>query len=301
MAAHGKDYTTVRQLRDYLRSLPADTRVDLPAKTAVRTLFTFIRPDHQTQRTQSGDDEWNVLSFDGRATSTASELLQLLEPWVDEYGYAGVMRNGGPIRLPAPAAVSLPDVTELYRYTKLNHHRSAAAILSAEAAGDPQRAHKLLAERFGRTVADVAVLFAVGPLWHGRDDLCRLYPGLERHADWERLFPRCDAGCLRRCVVDPAVLQREFGGGDLSLVDRLLSCVSAPVPTAPPPTALAPAPTALAPAPTALAPTPTALAPTPAAVVHADAPAAELPAQADPVPHPSDAPPPTSTCANCRR
>ena len=282
MDTHGKDYTTVRQLRDYLRLLPADTCVDLPAKTAVRKWFTFSRPDHQDQHTRSSGGEWNVLSFDGRETSTASELLKLLESWVDGYGYAGVMRDGAPIRLPAPAKVSLPDDEGLYRNTKLNHRRSAAAILSAEAAGDPQRAHELLAERFGRTVAAEAVLYAVGPLWHGKGDLLRLYPGLQKHGNWERLFPRCDAGCLRRCVVNADVLHREFGAGDLSPVDRLLACASA-----------------VTPAPAVAVPIPSPTPPAPAAAAHAEAPVVRPPAQGSPNPYPSDAPLPTSTCAAC--
>ena len=161
--------------------------------------------------------------------STAAELVALLEPWVAEHGYAGVMRNGQPLFLSTPSYVRLPTQSLAYKRTALNHHRSAAALLSGEAGGDPRRAHELLRERFGRRVAAEAVLYAVGRRWHGKDELFRLYPDLQRHADWERLFPRCDAGELRRCAVDDGAFVAQFGPKP-SPVDQLLALRSATAP-----------------------------------------------------------------------
>ena len=218
----GKDYVTLMQLYTYLCALGADTRVNLCARTAERRLIVFGSPDEQDQALPvTRDGYWNALSFKGSDVSTASELLALIEPWLEEHDYAGVMRNGSPIFLPTPSDVRLSTEVLAYKHTALNHHRSAAALLSAGTGGDPRRAYELLRERFGRRVADEAVLYAVGRRWHGKDELFRLYPSLQQHADWKRLFPSCDMGKLRRCAVDDGVFVAEFGSRP-SLVDRLL-------------------------------------------------------------------------------
>ena len=225
----GKDYVTLKQLYEYLGSLRADTRVDLCTRAAERGRIVFGAPDDQDVTlpvTRDDDDDWNTLSFRGNDMSTTAELVALLEPWVAEHGYAGVMRNGQPLFLSTPSCVRLPTQSLAYKRTALNHHRSAAALLSGEAGGDPRRAYELLRERFGRRVAAEAVFYAVGRRWHDKDELFRLYPDLPRHADWERLFPRCDAGELRQCGSFTDAFVAQFGPKP-SPIDQLLALRSA--------------------------------------------------------------------------
>lgn len=246
----GEDYTSVRSLHDYLSSLAAGMRINLNATSARRGCVTFLDADRQLDSFAHKDpDEWNALDFElGAPASAASELLALLEPWLDEHGHAAVTLKLLLIELPAPDTVHLPvHPSRLYKDTALNHHLSVGALLSAGAPGDAQQAYAILRKSYGHTVAAPLVVYGVGPLWHTKVELLRLYPGLPQQQDWERLFPPCDSGQLRRCVAGDDELRGEFGTGR-SPVERLLKRAKSKTPsgaqTPPPPPPDVPAPAA---------------------------------------------------------
>ena len=236
MGPEGKDYTTVRRLCNYLRTLPAATRVNLDVASAQFLKVAFDAVDMQRARIVSDQnrDCWNVVNFYGDQPSTAARLLGLLGAWEATHGYAGVMLNRDLVFLPMvgkDVTLAVDDGLSC-KQTKLNHHRYASVLLSAEAQGDAGHAHRLLSERFGLDVANTALLHAVDARWYTRCDLLRTYPELGNHGDWVQLFPLCGFGELRRCVVGHDVLQREFGARPQSIVQRLLSeHGGTPVPT----------------------------------------------------------------------
>ena len=236
MGSEIKDYTTIRLLCDYLRTLPAATRVNLDAGRARFLRVTFDGDDKQQTHTvyDQNRDCWNVIHFWSGQSSTAGELLGLLGPWEATHAYAGVVLNGDSVLLPAMAKdVTLAvDTGVWYKQTKLNHRRYASVLLTAKAPGNAGYAHRLLAKRFGLDVANATVLYAVDARWYTTTDLLGAYARLSSHSDWLQLFPLCGFGELRRCVVGHDILQREFGAAPKSIVQQLLSeHGGAPAPT----------------------------------------------------------------------